>query len=363
MTCAACANRIETRLNRLDGVEAAVNYATERAHISFAPESSVDLNAVIEEVKKTGYGAEVYVSPQEAKAVSALGGTSDAKTEGQSRSERELASLKHRLLVTIALSVPVIVISMVPALQFNYWQWLMLTLTAPVVFWGGYSFHRSAWLNLRQGAATMDTLISIGTLAALGWSLYSLFFGEAGHAGMTHGFELSLSQNAGTGNIYLEVAAGVTMFVLAGRYFEKRAKVRAGAALESLMELGAKEVSVLPNGVDGAERLVPLAELQVDDIFRVRPGEKIATDGLIISGSSAIDQSMITGESMPVELGAGDRVVGATLNTSGTLLVKASRVGSDTQLAQMAKLVTDAQSGKAEVQRLADKISGIFVPI
>ena len=360
MTCASCANRIERQLNKIDGVEASVNYATERAQIAVNPDvaGTLDINDLIEVVRNTGYDAERYEpTPVQPNA------TGGSQTDGQSRAERELVALRHRLTVTALLSIPVIIISMVPALQFTNWQWLMLTLTAPVIFWGGWTFHRSAWLNLRQGAATMDTLISLGTLAAFGWSIYALFWGEAGHPGMTHGFEWVLNPDAGTGNIYLEVAAGVTMFVLAGRYLEKRAKVHAGAALEALLELNVKEVSILPDGVDGREVTIPLTDLQVGQLFRVRPGEKIATDGLIIAGNSAIDQSMITGESVPVELTAGDRVVGATLNTSGTLVVEATRVGADTQLAQMAKLVTDAQSGKAEVQRLADRISGIFVPI
>ena len=258
------------------------------------------------------------------------------------------------------LTVPVIAMAMVPALQFTYWQWLSLALAAPVVIWGAWPFHRAAWANLRHGSATMDTLISMGTLAALGWSVYALFWGTAGMPGMKHAFELTIARTDGTGNIYLEAAAGVTTFILAGRYFEARAKRRAGAALEALLELGAKDVSVLR---DGVEQRIPIDKLSVGDEFVVRPGEKIATDGVVVDGSSAVDASMLTGESVPVDVGPGDQVVGATVNVDGRLVVRANRIGSDTQLAQMARLVEDAQNGKAQAQRLADKISGVFVPI
>jgi Cu+-exporting ATPase len=269
-------------------------------------------------------------------------------------------SLRLRLLVSTALTVPVVAMAMIPALQFEYWQWLSLTLAAPVVVWGGAPFHRAAWTNLRHGAATMDTLVSLGTIAAFGWSLYALFLGTAGTPGMVHPFELTIARSDGSGNIYLEAAAGVTTFILAGRYFEARSKRRAGAALRALLELGAKEVSVLCGGV---ERRVPVEELAVGDLFVVRPGEKIAADGEVTEGSSAVDASMLTGESVPVEVGPGDTVAGATVNAGGRLVVRATRVGSETQLAQMARLVEDAQNGKAEVQRLADRISGIFVPV
>jgi Cu+-exporting ATPase len=249
---------------------------------------------------------------------------------------------------------------MIPALQFTYWQWVSLALATPVIVWAGWPFHKAAWVNLRQGAATMDTLISMGTIAAFGWSLYALFFGTAGTPGMTHAFELTLAPSDGAANIYLEVAAGVTMFILAGRYFEKRSKRQAGAALRALLELGAKEVAVLRCGV---ETKISIDDLQAGDEFVVRPGEKIATDGVVVSGTSAVDVSMLTGESVPVEVAGGDAVAGATVNAGGRLVVRATRVGSDTQLAQMAKLVEDAQTGKAEVQRLADRISGVFVPI
>lgn len=345
MTCASCAMRIEKKLNKLDGVTATVNYATEKAHVTTA--APLDVAALIAEVENAGYTASVP-APAET--------TTDAETPA----DRELRTLRQRLIGSIVLSVPVIVLAMIPALQFTYWQWLSLTLAAPVVVWAGWPFHRAAWVNLRHGAATMDTLISIGTAAALLWSLYALFLGTAGMPGMTHGFSFTLERSDGAANIYLEVAAGVTTFVLAGRYFEKRAKRRAGAALRALLELGAKDVAVLR---DGVETRIPTADLRVGDEFVVRPGEKIATDGVVVSGSSAVDRSMVTGESVPVEVAVGDAVTGATVNAGGRLVVRATRVGADTQLAQMARMVEEAQSGKAEVQRLADRISGFFVPI
>ena len=267
-------------------------------------------------------------------------------------------------MISAVLTVPVIAMAMVEALQFTYWQWLSLTLAAPVVVWGAWPFHRAAWVNLRHGTSTMDTLISLGTLAALGWSVYALFWGTAGTPGMTHPFELTVERTDGAGNIYLEAAAGVTTFILAGRYFETRSKRRAGAALRALLELGSKDVAVLRDGPDGpTEERIPTSQLAVGMRFVVRPGEKIATDGVIEDGASAVDASMLTGESVPVEVGVGDPVVGATVNVGGRLVVRATRVGADTQLAQMARLVEDAQNGKAQVQRLADRISGIFVPI
>ncbi|GAB3611742.1 heavy metal translocating P-type ATPase [Humibacter ginsengisoli] len=352
MTCASCANRIERKLNKLDGVTATVNYATERASVT-AP-ANVDAEALIAEVEKAGYSARVH-APEPPRPAE-----SDARASDRDGSDPELLSLRNRLIASAVLSVPVIAMAMIPALQFTYWQWASLALAAPVVVWGAWPFHRAAWINLRHGAATMDTLVSMGTLAAFLWSLYALFLGTAGMPGMRHPFELTLQRTDGTGNIYLEVAAGVTTFILAGRYFEKRSKRQAGAALRSLLELGAKDVTVLR---DGRETTVPVGELRVGDEFVVRPGEKIATDGVVVSGASAVDVSMITGESVPVEVGVGDAVTGATVNASGRLVVRATRVGSDTQLAQMAKLVEDAQAGKAQVQRLADRISGIFVPI
>ncbi|NMA77340.1 MAG: copper-translocating P-type ATPase [Actinomycetales bacterium] len=351
MTCASCANRVERKLNKLDGVTAAVNYATEKARIS-VPEG-YDPQDLVTVVEQTGYTAALPATPQA--DTEPAGGQ-----EAQDQEDPELTSLRHRLIGAVLLSVPVIVISMIPALQFTYWQWAVLTLTAPVVVWAAWPFHRATLINLRHGAATMDTLITVGTVAAFLWSLYALFLGTAGKPGMTHEFSLAIGPSDGAANIYLEVAAGVTMFLLLGRYFEKRSKRQAGAALRALMDMGAKDVAVVRNG---AEVRIPAAELTVGEEFVVRPGEKIATDGVVVSGSSAVDASMLTGESVLVEVGEGDAVTGATVNAGGRLLVRATRVGSDTQLAQMAKLVEDAQSGKAEIQRLADRISGIFVPV
>ncbi|MFI2396916.1 heavy metal translocating P-type ATPase, partial [Rhodococcus sp. NPDC019647] len=346
MTCASCANRIEKKLNKLDGVTATVNYATEKARVNYVGAvSTEDLVATVEEA---GYTAKVPAPPAADTAA------------GPAAEPDPTAALRQRLLVSLVLSVPVIAMAMVPALQFTHWQWLSLTLAAPVVVWGAWPFHKAAFTNLRHGTSTMDTLISMGTLAALGWSLYALFWGTAGMPGMTHPFELTISRSDGAGNIYLEAAAGVTTFILAGRYFEARSKRRAGAALRALLELGAKEVSVLRGGV---EQRIPVDQLAVGDEFVVRPGEKIATDGVVTDGSSAVDASMLTGESVPVEVGPDDQVVGATVNVGGRITVRATRIGSDTQLAQMAELVEDAQTGKAQAQRLADKISGIFVPI
>ncbi|MBF6204959.1 copper-translocating P-type ATPase [Streptomyces gardneri] len=344
MTCASCAARIEKKLNKLDGVTATVNYATEKARVEVTGDVSPD--ELIATVEQAGYTAALPAQPE--------------RSEEAVAEDDPAAALRTRLLVSLALSMPVIAMAMIPALQFTNWQWLSLTLAAPVVVWGALPFHRAAWTNLRHGAATMDTLVSMGTLAALGWSLYALFWGTAGTPGMTHPFEFTISRMDGTGSIYLEAAAGVTTFILAGRFFEARAKRRAGAALRALLELGAKEVSVLRNGT---EQRVPVEQLAVGDRFVVRPGEKIATDGIVVEGSSAVDASMLTGESVPVEVGADDAVVGATVNVGGRIVVRATRIGSDTQLAQMAKLVEDAQTGKAQAQRLADRISGIFVPI
>ncbi|MHC2997867.1 heavy metal translocating P-type ATPase [Microbacterium sp. HJ5] len=352
MTCASCAVRIEKRLNRIDGVEASVNYATEKATVS-AP-TGVDADVLIAEVEKTGYTATLPAPPAPA-----------GHEHDHDLSDAELVGLRHRLIGSVALSLPVILLAMIPALQFTYWQWASLALAAPVVVWGAWPFHRAAWINLRHGAATMDTLISLGVSAAFLWSLYALFFGHAGMPGMTHAFEWTAQPGDGAGDIYLEVAAGVTTFVLAGRYFEVRSKRRAGAALRALLEIGAKDAAILRPGADGrhVETRVPIAELRAGEEFVVRPGEKIATDGVVVSGTSAVDASMVTGESVPVEVGPDDAVIGATVNAGGRLVVRATRVGDDTQLAQMARLVEQAQSGKADIQRLADRISGIFVPI
>lgn len=348
MTCASCAMRIEKKLNKLDGVTATVNYATEKAKVTVP--DGYDAAALIAEVVKTGYTAAVP-APEHAT------GQADAEAGD---SDPELTSLRNRLLVSVILTVPVIAMAMVPALQFTYWQWASLALAAPVIVWGALPFHRAAWMNLRHGTATMDTLISMGTGAAFLWSLYALFLGAAGTPGMVHPFEFTLAPSDGAANIYLEVGAGVTMFILAGRYFEKRSKRQAGAALRALLELGAKEVAVLRGGV---ETSIPVEDLRVGDEFIVRPGEKIATDGIVTSGTSAVDASMLTGESVPVEVTEGDAVTGATVNSGGRLVIRATRIGADTQLAQMATLVEEAQTGKAEVQRLADRISGVFVPI
>ncbi len=348
MTCASCANRIERKLNKLDGVVATVNYATEKAKVTYPVDLTPDV--LVETVEQAGYGATLPRAEDDG--------------PGEPSEVDPARSLRERLLVSIVLTVPVIAMAMIPALQFEFWQWLSLTLAAPVVVWGAWPFHRAAWLNLRHGTSTMDTLISLGTIAALGWSVYALFWGTAGTPGMTHPFELTVERSDGAGNIYLEAAAGVTTFILAGRYFEVRSKRRAGAALRALMELGAKDVAVLRDGPDGpTEERVPTEQLATGMQFVVRPGEKIATDGTIEEGTSAVDASMLTGESVPVDVGPGDPIVGATVNVGGRIVVRATKVGADTRLAQMARLVEDAQNGKAEVQRLADRISGIFVPI
>jgi len=344
MTCASCAARIEKRLNRLAGVVASVNYATEKAQVTASADVSTD--DLVAVVTKMGYTA-TPPSP-------------DPKPGTEEPADRELRALRNRLLVSLALAVPVVAMAMSSWLQFDYWQWASLTLAAPVVVWGALPFHRAAWTNLRHGAATMDTLISMGTISALAWSLYALFLGTAGEPGMRHPFRLTIERAGGDGNIYLEVAAGVTTFILAGRYFEARAKSRASSALRALLSLGAKEVAVLRGGL---ETRVPIEQLAVGDAFVVRPGEKIATDGFVEEGASAVDESMLTGESLPVEVVVGDAVVGATVNAGGRLVVRATRVGTDTQLAQMARLVEQAQTGKAAVQRLADRVSAVFVPI
>jgi Cu+-exporting ATPase len=345
MTCASCAARIEKRLNKLDGVTATVNYSTEKARVAYPDTVSPD--DLVATVEKAGYTATLPAPPAEDTAESA---PKDDPTR----------ALRQRLTISAVLTVPVIALAMVPAWQFTYWQWLSLTLAAPVVAWGAWPFHKAAWTNLRHGATTMDTLISLGTLAAFGWSLYALFLGTAGTPGMRHPFELTISRSDGAGNIYLEAATGVTTFLLAGRYFEARSKRQAGAALRALLELGAKEVSVLRGS---REQRIPTAQLVAGDRFVVRPGEKIATDGTVEDGVSAVDASMLTGESVPVEVGPGDPVAGGTVNAGGRIVVTATRVGADTQLAQMARLVEDAQNGKAQAQRLADRISAVFVPI
>jgi Cu+-exporting ATPase len=342
MTCASCAARVEKKLNRMDGVTATVNYATEKAKVTYPDGVSTD--DLVATVEKTGYTAALP--------------TPAVSTEAEEPDE--LKPLRQRLIGSIVLTVPVVAFGMIPALQFDSWQWASLTLAFPVVTWAAWPFHKAAWTNLRHAATTMDTLISLGVVSSFLWSLYALFLGSAGEPGMKMPFTLIPSRGSGAEEIYLEVATAVTTFILAGRYFEARAKRRSGAALRALLELGAKDVAVLRNGT---ETRIPADQLVVGDEFVVRPGEKIATDGVIVTGSSAVDASMLTGESVPVEVSAGDSVVGATVNAGGRLVVRALRVGADTQLAQMAQLVEDAQNGKAAVQRLADKVSGIFVPI
>ncbi len=347
MTCASCAARIEKRLNRLDGVTATVNYATEQAKVIFPAE--LEPAELIAAVEAAGYRAALPAEP----------GTAAGADAGQ-QAHDPTRSLRDRLSISAALGLPVLAMAMIPALQFESWQWLSLTLAGPVVVWGAWPFHRAAWANLRHGAATMDTLISVGTLSAFGWSLWALFGGEAGTPGMTMPFELTIQRGSGRDEIYLEVASAVTVFILAGRYFEARAKRRSGAALRALLELGAKEVAVLR---EGGEQRIGIEALAVGDRFVVRPGEKVATDGVVEEGTSAIDASLLTGEPIPVEVGPGDSVTGATVNAGGRLVVRATRVGADTQLAQIARLVSEAQNGKAPVQRLADRISAVFVPV
>jgi Cu+-exporting ATPase len=346
MTCASCAMRIEKRLNKVDGVTATVNYATEKATVTY--DDRVEADRLVTEVEAAGYTAELPRSP------------SSSESDDETTETDPTLPLRQRLIISALLTIPVVALSMIPALQFDSWQWLSLTLAAPVVVWGALPFHRAAWVNLRHGTATMDTLISIGTLAAFLWSLYSLFIGDAGMVGMTMAFELTIQRGSGADEIYLEAAAAVTTFILAGRYFEAKAKRRTGAALRSLLDLGAKDVVVLR---DGREERIAIDQLAVGDRFVARPGEKIATDGVVEEGTSAVDASLLTGESVPIEVGPGDPVTGATVNAGGRLIVRATRVGADTQLAQIARLVTDAQTGKAAVQRLADRVSAIFVPV
>jgi Cu+-exporting ATPase len=368
MTCASCAARIERKLNRLDGVSATVNYATEQARVS-VPES-LTVDDILATVAATGYtaspSAPLYgitgddgVAPRAGENLEGDGTLAETTAPAVAREHTELADVRTRLIGSAILAIPVMLLSMIPPIQFTYWQWLVLTLAAPVVTWGAWPFHRAAAINARHGAATMDTLISLGVSAATIWSLYALFLGGAGEAGMRMMFEF-ISQPGGTPHVYLEAAAGVTLFLLAGRYLEVRAKRRSGEALRALAEVGAKEVTVIR---DGAEVTIPVGALVVGQEFLVRPGEKIATDGEIVGGTSAVDTSMLTGESVPVEVGMGDAVAGGTVNAGGLLRVRATRVGADTQLAHMARLVRDAQSGKAPVQRLADRISAIFVPV
>lgn len=337
MTCASCAARVERKLNRVDGVQATVNYATEKATIRFPDD--VKIAQIIGVVQATGYTAQL---------------------PGDSREGETESGLRRRVVVSAILTVPIAALSMIPPLQFDGWQWLCLLLATPVVTWGAWPFFRAAWLNARHGVATMDTLIALGVSAAYGWSLYALFIGTAGAWDMRMDFHWVPQRGAGSGEIYLEVAAAVTLFILYGRYLEARAKSKAGSALEGLIQLGAREVVVVRSGV---EELVPIDELTVGDTFIVRPGDKIASDGIVVTGRSAVDTSVMTGESMPRDVGPGDAVIGATINLGGAVQVRATKVGADTQLAHMARLVAQAQAGKAPIQRLADRISRVFVPI
>jgi Cu+-exporting ATPase len=347
MTCSSCAARIERKLNKLPGVVATVNYATEKAHVVLPDDVSID--DAIAVVEATGYHA---IAPEPAHS-------DDAPEEPEAGRN----DLRQRLLVSTALTIPVVLMAMVPVLQFTYWQWASLTLAAPVVVWGAWPFHRAAWVNLRHGAATMDTLVSMGVLAAFLWSVYALFIGGAGAPGMTMTFSLLPHGGSGASEIYLEVAAAVTVFILLGRYLEERAKSRSSEALRALASMGAHDAAVLRGGIGGVETRVPISDVVVGDLFVVRPGEKVATDGVVVEGASAIDVSLLTGEPMPVEVGPGSSVVGATVNVGGRLVVQATRVGADTQLARISRLVEQAQAGKAPVQRLADRVSAVFVPI
>jgi Cu+-exporting ATPase len=354
MTCASCAARIEKKLNKLDGVTATVNYATEKAKVSYrGTRTHQDLVAVIE---AAGYSASAVLP---APPLTSLSATTTGET-AQERKDDAVARLRQRLVISAVLGMPVLLLSMIPPLQFDNWQWLALTLASPVVVWGAYPFHRAAFINARHGAATMDTLISVGVSAAWLWSLWALFLGGAGRAGTRMSFSFLPSHQSAANNIYLDVASMVTVLILSGRYFEARAKKRSGAALHALLDLGAKDVAVLH---DGLEVRIPIGQLIVGNLFNVRPGEQVATDGIVVDGTSAVDASMLTGESMPVEVGPGDLVVGATVNAGGRLIVRATRIGTETQLAQIARLVQEAQNGKAQVQRLADRVSGIFVPV
>ena len=338
MTCATCASRIERKLNKMPGVTATVNYATESAHVDY--DSGIEISDLLRTIEQTGYSA----SPVAEAAVDS----------------REVDSLRMRFWVSLALALPVILLAMVPPLQFPGWQWVSLVLATVVVAWGAWPFHRAAAINARHGAANMDTLVSLGVLAAYFWSLWALLFGGAGAIGFTMTDGMAMQSHGGTPDIYFEVAAAVPVFILAGRWFEARAKRNSTQALRALANLAAPDAAVV---VDGVETRVPIAQLRVGDRFVVRPGERIATDGVVESGESAVDTSLLTGEPVPVEVLAGDAVTGATVNVDGTLVVRATRVGADTHLAHITRLVNEAQSGKAPVQRLADRVAAVFVPI
>jgi Cu+-exporting ATPase len=358
MTCASCAARIEKKLNKLEGVTATVNYATEKAKVTYV--GSLSPEDFVATVEATGYTAALPAPKVSSATAATTGDAGHGEHDEHDEHDDEVSALRQRLVISAVLSLPVLLLSMIPVFQFDNWQWLSLTLASPVVVWGALPFHRAAFTNARHRAATMDTLISVGVGAAWLWSLWALFLGGAGMPDMRMTFDLLPSRDGGTAHIYLEAASVVTVFILSGRYFEAKAKKRSGAALRALLNMGAKDVAVLR---DGVEVRIPTDQLVVGDIFSVRPGEQVATDGIVTEGTSAVDASMLTGESVPVEVGPGDAVVGATVNAGGRLMVRATRVGADTQLAQIARLVEDAQNGKAEVQRLADRVSGIFVPV
>ncbi len=361
MTCTSCSSRVQRKLNKVDGVDATVNFSTETASVTYDP-TRVDRAELLDVVRDAGYEAFTMAGPEETAeepADTPDGGGGSPQDQIEAAREREAADLRQRLIGSAILTVPITLLSMVPALQFTNWQWAVLAMTTLVFFWGGAPFHKATVANLRHGGVTMDTLITLGTTAAYVWSLWALFLGNAGVPGMTMEMHL-LPTDSTMDDIYLETAAVVITFLLLGRWFETKAKGRSSAALRTLLDLGAKDAVVLR---DGAEVRVPVSRLQVGDVFVVRPGEKIATDGRVVDGSSAVDESMLTGESVPVEVTGGDTVTGATLNTSGRLLVEVTRTGSETTLSQMARLVTDAQSRKAPVERLVDRISQVFVPI
>ena len=358
MTCTSCSARVERKLNKVDGVEASVNYATESASVKYDP-AKVNEDLLIDTIKGAGYGAFALstTTPETASPEAPADATGQERIDAARDAEAD--DLKHRLIISAILAVPIMLLSMIPALQFTNWQWAVLTMTTPVFFWGGAPFHKATWANLRHGSFTMDTLVSLGTTAAYLWSLWALFIGNAGMPGMTMEMHL-FPTDSSMDEIYLETVAVVITFLLLGRWFETKAKGRSSEALRKLLDMGAKDAAVIR---DGHEVRIPISQLAIGDVFIVRPGEKIATDGRVTDGSSAVDESMLTGESIPVEVTTGSKVTGATLNTSGRLLVEATRIGSDTTLAQMAKLVTEAQSKKAPVQRLVDRISQVFVPV
>ncbi len=375
MTCASCAARIERKLNKVDGATATVNYALEQASVTCAP--GLDPAVLVAAVESAGYGARVHAPPTGPATVGASdhddprAGHHDTRhddaghhaphaSHGGEHDHGSVDELRTRTLIAAVLSAPVVAMAMVPRLQFDHWQWLSLTLASPVVVWAALPFHRATWRSLRHGATGMDTLVSLGTISAYAWSLWALFLGDAGDPGMRMRFDLTPARGSGTHEIYLEVASAVTAFLLAGRWAEARAKRRSGAALRALLDLGAKDVALLR---DGREERVPVERLVVGDRFVVRPGEQVATDGVVEEGTSAVDASLLTGESVPAEVGPGDAVAGATVNASGRLVVRATRVGADTHLARIARLVTEAQTGKAAVQRLADRVAAVFVPV